>query len=1099
MSDSAIPARNSLSDQSLSGSDEDSIRPLSYAQQRLWLIHQMEPDTPGYNLPLGLRLRGELNHAALDGSLREILKRHDVLRTCFIVQNGEPFQRIAARVEFRLGTINLSDTPKAEQEEEVRKEARAEAQRVFDLKQAPLFRATLLRLRERDHVLLITMHHIVSDGWSMGVLLGELVTLYSALRLGQPSPLTALPMQYADFAEWQRKWLTGENLERQMGYWRKELSKLPPALELPTDRPKPASRSSNGNSYRFAVSLEITEELRRLARRNKASLFMVMLAAWQVLLHRYSGQADILIGTAIANRNRLQLEELIGFFVNTLVLRGDLSGHPSFSEVLRRARETSLAAQEHQDLPFERLVAETELQQKPQDNPFFTVMFNWLNLPVSQTELAGLKWEHLEQALTANRFDLMLTVFEGKTELPGLFEYSADLFDESTVARMAGHLQTLLASIAADPEQKICDLQFLPPDEFRQLVFDWAGKETEYPRDSSLCELFERQAEQTPEAAALIAGNEKVSYRELNGKANQLARYLRNSGIRIEDPVAICLDRSAAMIIALLGVLKCGGAYVALDPGYPAERIAFVVADTKTRILITQEILAKNLPDRSVVRTLCIDRDWPAIQPSSSADLKLPLSGGNLAYIAYTSGSTGTPKGVAISHRAAIRLVRGNDYAHFGSQEIFLQFAPIAFDASTFEIWGCLLNGGTLAVCASGIEEAGKALRQQHVSTAWLTAGLFHWMTDHQPDSLRGVRQLLAGGDVLSPQHVMKFLEVAAEKTVLINGYGPTENTTFTCCQPIRRGDQFSASVPVGKPIANTRIYVLDGQMHPLPIGAAGEAFIGGDGLARGYWGQADLTGEKFVPDPYSQRPGERLYRSGDRMRWLADGRLEFLGRMDTQVKIRGFRVEPGEIEAALNAHSKVRESAVIAETQPSGEKRLLAYFSPETPDSDVTEVTAEELRQYLRMKLPDYMVPSELIAVQEFPLTANGKTDRRALSALPRGTVPGTSHAAPRTAAEKVIAQIWSEVLEKSSIGVEESFFELGGHSLQATQIILRLRETFQIDTFPLRRLFETPTVAGLVGALKEHYEPETVETIAETILEVQDLTGEKAENPIP
>ena len=841
------------------------------------------------------------------------------------------------------------------------------------------------------------------------------------------------------------------------------------------------------------MSPEITEKLRRLARGNKASLFMVLLAAWQVLLHRYSGQTDILIGTAIANRNRLQLEKLIGFFVNTLVLRADLSGDLTFIEALQGARETSLAAQEYQDLPFEKLVTELEPQRKANENPFFRVMFSYLNLPVSEIELAGLRWEHLEQTITVSRFDLMLTVFEAKAELPAFFEYSADLFDESTIVRLADHFRALLADIVANPQQKIHALRFLSTKELEQVLVEWAGTETEYPRGSSVCELFEQQAKQTPEAVALVFKNEKLSYRELNGKANRLARHLRSIGIQLEDRIAVFMDGSAELVIALLAILKSGGAYVALDLDYPADRINFIMADTKTRFLITQEDLKKNLSEELSVKVLCIDQGWPEIEQSSSSDLKVPLSSDNLAYIAYTSGSTGYPKGAAISHRAVVRLVRGNNYARFGPHEIFLQFAPVAFDASTFEIWGCLLNGAKLMIVsagAAGIEDLSTTLEQQQVTTAWLTTGLFHWMADHHLDALHAVPQLLTGGDVLSKPHMEKFL-AAAERSVLINCYGPTENTTFTCCHTVKKLDQFATSVPVGKPISNTQVYVLDPQMQPVPIAAPGELFIGGDGLARGYWERADLTAEKFVPNPYSKRPGERLYRSGDRMRWLANGTLEFLGRMDAQVKIRGYRVEPGEIEAALHSHSMVREAAVIAKAQASGEKYLVTYFSTAVAN----DITAEELRQYLRARLPDYMVPAMFVSVKELSLTANGKVDRKALADLPISELPGTSHTPPCTAVEKIIAQIWSEVLEKKFIGIEDDFFELGGHSLLATQIVSRLCDVFQVEDIPLHLLFESPTVAGLADSLKQRYDPETLEAIAEAFLEAQDLTPDKIE----
>lgn len=1067
---------------------------LSYAQERLWLIHQRDGGNAGYNLPLGIRIKGTLNEAALERSLQEILKRHAVLRTRFIVRDGKTFQQVLPKLEFSLKMLDLSNVPKGLQDEEIRERVRTEAQQPFDLERGPLFRARLLRLDEHDHVLLITMHHIVSDGWSIGILLEELVSLYANCSHGRSPSLPDLPMQYADFTEWQREWLSGETLKQQMSYWEQQLSNLPSPLELPTDRPQPANRSFNGDSYRFTIPVEVAEKLRRIARESKASLFMVLLAAWQVLLYRYSGQADILIGTAIANRNRLQLEKLIGFFVNMLVLRTELSGNPTFTKVVQRARETSLAAQEHQDVPFEKLVAELDPTRYLSENPFFRVTFNWLNLPASEIELAGLKWEHLEEKITVTRFDLMLTVFEGKAELPAFFEYSTDLFDKSTVARLALNLLTLLGDISMNPRQEIGALQVLSSEERRQLLVEWAGVETEYPRGSSVIQLFEQRAEQSPDNVALVFQNEKLTYSELNAKANQLARFLLSNGIRMEDRVAVYMDSSTEIIIVLLAILKSGAAYVALDRTYPPERIAFILNDTKARFLITQENLKKNLPQELPVKFLCVDNEWLEIELASSSDLKLQLASSNLAYIAYTSGSTGPPKGAAISHGSVIRLVRGNNYARFGPQETFLQFAPVAFDASTFEIWGCLLNGAKLVVApagAAGIEGLGAIVRKEHVTTVWLTSGLFQWMVDYHLNDLCEIPQVMTGGDVVSKAHAMKFL-AAAEGTMLMNFYGPTESTTFTSYQPIKKGAQFANSIPVGRPIANTQVYVLDRQMQPVPIGASGELFIGGDGLARCYWEQPDLTAEKFIPNPYNNKPGERLYRSGDRMRWLPDGTLEFLGRIDTQIKIRGYRVELGEIESCLRTYPGIRETAVIAATKVSGEKYLVAYFSARGS----TDVTGNELRRHLSTKLPDYMVPSAFVPIEEFPLTANGKIDRKALASLSIGEALDKAYIPPRTGTEKVIALIWSGVLGRPRIGIEDNFLELGGHSLQATQIVLRIRDLFQVDDFPVRRMFESPTVAGLAIALKEHYDPETLETVAQAILEAENLPPEEIES---
>lgn len=1043
--------------------DEQAIRliqrngpvPLSLAQQRLWFLDQLEPGLVAYNMPAAVRLVGQLDVAVLNWSVNEIIRRHESLRTTFDSVADQPVQVIAPSLELSIPVVDLTGLPGDAREQEAMRLSQEEAQRPFDLLRGPLIRAVLLRLQSDEHVLIVTMHHIVTDLWSQGVFKSELGALYEAGIKRERSPLPELSIQYADFAQWQRGWLTGDELERQTAYWRKQLSGAPPSVDLPTDHPRPPRMDYQGATFLFEISAELSESLTALSRREGATLFMTLLAAFKALLWRYTGQSDIVIGTPVANRNREELEGLIGFFVNTLALRTDISGDPAFRELLGRVRETALGAYAHQDLPFELLVEELQPARDLSRNPIFQIVFDLQSTPAPSLELSGLTLQPHEFTSGSTRFDLELHLTSTSEGILGAFVYSTSLFAESTIRQLGERYRMLLHAIAADPNQRVSRIDLLSDAERNQLLVEWNDTGRSFPYKCSIPDLFETWASRRPHRIALVSGAERVTYEELNRRANQLAHYLKSYGVGEETRIGIYIERSIEMIVAVLGVLKAGATYVPLESSYPEQRLLFMLDDANVQLVLTTKELEEKLPVHQALVVLT-DSDWPLIEQQSEENPERYITPEHLAYIVYTSGSTGTPKGAAVPHRGAVRLVSCNDFADFGPDEVFLQLAPLAFDASTFEIWGSLLNGAQLVLMPAGLpslSDLGRALAQYNVTTLWLTAGLFHQMVDEQLEALTTLKQLLAGGDVLSPSHVKRFLD-AAPSCRLINGYGPTENTTFTCCYGMDHQTVFASSVPIGRPIANTQIYILDHHLELCPPGFAGELFAAGDGLARGYHGRANLTAERFVPHPFSNKPGARLYRTGDLARYLANGDVEFLGRADEQVKVRGFRIELGEVETALGRAPGVRQVAVVVRDYGAGDKRLVAYV--------VGDVDVARLQNSLRTTLPDYMVPSAFVTLDELPLTPNGKVDRRALPAPEEIHAPtDAAQAAPRTPVEELLAGIWTEVLKVEHVGVDDDFFELGGHSLLVTRLVSRAQAHFGVE-LPLKLFFESPTLAA-------------------------------------
>ena len=1026
------------------------VVPLSFAQERLWLLEQIGGVGSAYHIPASVRLRGTLDIGALERSFAAVVERHEGLRTRFEVADGSPVQVIDPPGLFELSIEDLSGLAEDGRASAARERVHVLAQQRFDLERGPLFRAHLLRLSENDHVAVVVMHHIVSDGWSVGVLIREVGALYAAFSQGRSSPLPELAVQYADYALWQRGWLRGDILEKQVSYWKERLRGAPAALELPTDRPRPAVQSYRGAHLGFALPAELTGSLNDLARGEGATLFMVLLAAFQVVLSRWSGQSDIVVGSPIAGRTHRELEGLIGFFVNTLALRTDLGGDPPFRELLGRVKETSLGAYAHQDLPFEKLVAEVQPVRDLSRQPVFQVLFALQNVPQERLQLPGLELHRAGGGRPTAKFDLALYVNEVGEGLQAYFEYAADLFDAGTIERLAGHLGVLLEGIVADPDSRIGELPLLSDAERHRLVVAWNATAADYPRDKCLHELFGEQAARRPEAVALVYEDQQLSYGELECRSNQLAHYLRGLGVGPETVVGLCVERSPEMVVGLLGILKAGGAYLPLDPDYPAERLGYMLADAKVSLVVTQAALIDQLPDHDagVVR---LDADWaeiatqPAMSPSNTT---LP---GNLAYVIYTSGSTGKPKGAMIEHDALGNFLSSMAVAPgISASDIMAAITPLSFDIAGLEIYLPLLAGARVALVPRAVALDGDSLRQhlEGIGASILQATPASWRLLHQAGWRGKELRVLCGGEALPMDLAEVFTSESAEAW---NLYGPTETTVWSTASRLVRNIPLS----IGRPISNTQTYVLDGDLNACPIGVSGELYVGGAGLARGYLGRAGLTGDRFVPSPFGD--GERLYRTGDLARWRADGELEYLGRLDHQVKLRGFRIELGEIEAALRVHCSVRDTIVVACEDIPGDKRLVAYVVSTGEGAE-----ASTLRAHLQQSLPEYMVPSAFVLLDALPLTPNGKIDRHALPAPGGDAVVRGEYVAPRTPAEEVLAGIWAQVLKLDRVGVHDNFFELGGHSLLAMRVMARARDAFAVD-LPLRTLFEAPSIGEL------------------------------------
>ncbi|HEX2079653.1 MAG TPA: amino acid adenylation domain-containing protein, partial [Longimicrobium sp.] len=1045
--------------------------PLSFAQQRLWFLAQLRDLGTTYHISRRLRLRGELDRDALVRALDRIVARHEGLRTTFAQVDGVPEQRIApADSGFHLVEHDLAGRTDAEAELDrlVTEEGRAP----FDLEHGPLIRGRLIRVGADDHVLLITMHHIVSDGWSMGVLTRELGTLYAAFRRGAPDPLPALEVQYADYAVWQRRWVDGAVLQGQAEYWRRTLAGAPELLELPTDHPRPAQMDHAGAQLPLELDAELTAGLKALSRRNGTTLFMTLLAGWAVVLSRLSGQDDVVVGSPMAGRGRPEIEGLIGFFVNTLALRLDLSGAPTVAELLGRVKERVIQAQHNQDIPFEQVVELVDPARSLAHHPLFQALFAWQNTP----RAGGLSLPGLEAGgvggggaaatfaeAQANR-DLSLSLREAGGRIVGNVLYATALFEAETVERWAGYLRRVLGEMVADEARPVAQLALMPADERIRVLQEWNRTEAEYPADSCIHELFQQQVERTPDATAVVYEGDRLIYAELNARANRLAHHLRSLGVGPDTRVAICVERSLETMVGLLAILKAGGGYVPLDPSYPAERLAYMLADSAPAAVLTQQALRDRVQDAGVP-VLELDAAAPAWASEAETNpARGALAPEHAAYVIYTSGSTGMPKGVVVPHRAVVsQLAWGQRTWTLGAHEAVLQRISLSFDVSVRELFWALTVGArvVLAGPAGANDPAAlvEVIAREGIGAIHGVPTLLQAFLEH-PDvgSCTTLARVMCGGEVLSPALARRFHERLPNAT-LYHMYGPTE-TTLAVTAARSRPEEQHGRLPLGRPIANTRAYVLDDRGEPVPVGAAGELCIGGAQLSRGYLGRADLTAERFVADPFAGEPGARMYRTGDLARWLPDGVLEFLGRTDHQVKLRGFRIELGEIEARLLEHPAVRKAVVLVREDAPGEKRLVAYVAGDEAGADV-------LRAHVSETLPEYMVPAAYVRLDALPLTPNGKVDRKALAAPEEDAFAARRYEAPLGETEQVLADIWAEVLRVERVGRRDHFFELGGHSLLAVQVISRVRQALQVEV-ALGELFTRPVLRDFARGLK-------------------------------
>ncbi len=1045
--------------------------PLSFSQQRLWFLDQLAPNNAFYNMLYAFKLQGVLDVGVFERILNEVVRRHEVLRTNFVSVDGQPIQTIAETRRVTLPIVDLQHFPLAERTAETQRLTLEEAKKPFNLAEDALIRTTLLRLGEEEYMFLLTLHHIISDGWSEGVLIKEISTLYEAFLQGKPSPLPELPIQYADFTQWQREWLQGDVRSRLLTYWKRRLDGLSP-LELLTDRPRPAYLTFNGALFSLRLPHALVDNLKALSKQEDVTLFMTLLAAFKTLLVRYSGQNDIAVGSPIANRTYTELEGLIGFFVNTLVLRTNLSGNPSFRILLRRIREMLLEAYSYQDLPFEHLVEEMHVPRDPSRSPLFQVMFNLQNTPHTAFHLPKLTLNSLLIDGKASRFDLTLFLEEDNNDLNIIAEYSTDLFDEETIRRLLGHYQTILESVVANPELSLATIPLLAPEERKQLISDWNNTETPFPSDRCIHHLIEEQVQRTPSAIAVISAGHALTYQDFNSRANQLAHHLHHLGVQPGMRVGLYLERSLDALVALLGILKAGCAYVPIDPANPGERVAFMLQNAQISILLTHQHLISTLPQHQA-HLVCLDSDWPTIATAPATNPVCTVQPANLFYVMYTSGSTGKPKGVAMSHRALCNLLTWQLNTMVPPRAArLLQYASLSFDVSYQEIFPTLSAGGTIFMITEELRRDPVALLrfidEQQVQKLYLPVVALQQLADAYGMGnvqLASLREITAAGEQLqiTPQMIHFFRKL--KECTLHNFYGPTETHGTTIFTLSGEPEQWPTLVPIGRPIANDQNYVLDAYGQLLPIGVSGELHLGGVGVADGYFNRPDLTAERFVPDPFGKQPGARLYKTGDLARWRADGILEFLGRIDHQVKVRGFRVELEEIEAVLNQHPAVQESVVVVREDVPGDKRLIAYL--------VTEVdlrpTMSELRGMVQAQLPEYMVPAMYVFLEALPLTINRKVDRRRLP-KPDYERPEleASFVAPDTSTEQELAKIWLEISELNAWVCMITSSSWVDTSLLVTQIVSRVRTLFGVEV-NVRDLFTAPTIAQLATQIDE------------------------------
>lgn len=1067
-----IDTRNIAADPIPQREDRNFI-PLSYTQERLWFVHQLEPDEPVYNMPAALRFKGRLHVTALERSLNEIVRRHEALRTVFQVIDGQAVQVIVPEQPLQLSVETLHTLPEDRREEELQRLMEESARHPFSLEKGPLIRTKLVQVDEQEYLLLLTIHHIIFDGWSIGVFVRELASLYESYEKEEEPSLAPLPIQFGDYSVWQREQLTGEKQDKLLSYWRERLQGAPASLDLPTDRKRPPVQTFRGCTKTFTIHSELKKKVEELGKQEGATLFMTLLAAFNTLLYRYTGQTDLVLGTPIANRNRIETEGLIGLFLNMLVLRTDLGGQPTFRQLLHRVKEVTLGAYEHQDLPFEKVVEALGQEHDLSRNPLFQVLFVLQNAPVPALKLSGVELELTELETGTAKFDLSVWMTETEQGLVGTWEYNRDLFDEETIERMAAQFERLLQSVAEHPDQKVTELPILPEEEYRQVVYDWNDTETNYPSDVCIHQLFEQQAEQRPEAIAIAVEDRQVTYRELNERANQFAHYLMKVGGGLNIRVGIRMQRSVEMIAGVMGVLKAGGAYVPIDPSYPAERQLYILQNAEVKVLLTQGSGSESGTD-IVTESGCLVLEWEAhkeqIMQESRENPDPAVTPHDLAYIIYTSGSTGRPKGVVVRHQPVINLIDWvNKTFQVDESDRILWITSLGFDLSVYDIFGILAAGGSIRIVTDG------DVREPESLLELLDSGeITFW--DSAPAALQqlipflesGTRKLgesrlrlvFLSGDWI-PVGMPDILKRNFPLVEVVGLGGGTEATVWSNFYRIGEVSKEWVSIPYGKPIQNAKYYILDAHRNPCPIGVPGELYIGGQCLADGYVNDPERTAERFIPDPFG-KPGDRMYRTGDLARFWADGNMEFLGRVDNQVKIRGYRVELGEIETVISQHPKVSNAVVIVYEEEPGDKRLAAYVV--THREDVVPVP--DLRNFLRERLPEYMIPVSFVFVSAIPVTTNGKVDRKALPkpVFSRSDL-GLEYVPPRTPIEETLAGIWEVVLGQTP-GIHDNFFEMGGDSILAIRVISLAKEKGL--RFTPKDLFKHRTIAELVKVVR-------------------------------
>ena len=1046
----------------------------SFAQERLWFLAQLQPDSSAYNLPFALNLHGLLNLDALKQSLTLIIQRHASLRTIFINTEDGVRQAVLPTADLPFTMLSLHTLSEDEQATRIQTEMAAEASRPFNLAEAPLLRVTLLHLAEDHHLMLYTIHHIIADGWSLGVIRRELSHFYTALTQGHPAELPALPIQYPDFALWQREWLQGDSQEKQLAYWKKHLAHAPPTLTLPLDHPRPANQTYATGREPVHLPVPLVEQLKALNRTANVTLFMVLLAAFKVLLYRYSGQENIVVGTPVANRNRVELEGLIGFLLNTLALHTDLSDQPTFQTLLGRIRGIVLGAFQHQDIPFERLVEELKPERSLNTNPIFQVMLIFHNTPEAPLSLPGLEVSYLPGYGELEKFDLTLSLIERPDGIRGYLSYNADLFEPATMQRMLGHFETILAHVVADPQQSIATLTLIPEVERQQLLIDWNATAAPYDLTATIHRHFEAQVARTPDATALIDGTQRLTYHQINSRANQLAHHLLDQGLSPEGRVGLCMERSPELVIALLAILKAGGAYLPLDPNYPAQRLRFMLTDAQPALIITQHHLQERLPAENIP-TLTLDDPDLNFSHLNPENLDVAIDGDSLAYILYTSGSTGQPKGVLGLHRGAINRFKWMWETYpFTNNEVYNEVCchktTLNFVDSVWEIFGPLLQGVPLVLIPDAVLKDPpllvQALADHQVTRLVLVPSLLRVLLDTQPnlaERLPYLGMIITSGEAIPVDLARRFLDTMPH-TNLINLYGSSEVAADVTYFDLRQHPPHTIEpgVPIGQPIANTQIYLLDVRLQPVPLGVPGELYVAGAGLARGYLDRPDLTAERFIQvDTLIPATPLRLFKTGDLARWNETGQLEFLGRRDHQVKIRGQRVELGEIEATLQQQPGVHQVVVNAREEAPGDTRLVAYLTPAHQD-------LEALRHALKQTLPDYMIPAAFVPLESLPLTPNGKINRLALPAPDYSRQSTQTYQPPRNLVEEQMVEIWQQVLNVGSVSIDDNFFDLGGHSLLAVELFAHIEQVFD-KALPLVTLFQAPTLRTLAEVVRQ------------------------------